>query len=66
MWIALSAAEGTIFASAIGAVVLVGLIAFGIWWFRPFRSVSRGDLRTIDSGRPDPDRDGDGGGGGKS
>jgi hypothetical protein len=61
MWIALSAAEGTVFVSATGAVALVALIAFGIWWFKPFRS--RGDLRTIDPGRhyPDGDRERDGG-----
>jgi hypothetical protein len=47
--LALSAAEGTILVSAGGGVVLAVLIAFGLWWFKPFRSVSRRDLRTFES-----------------
>jgi hypothetical protein len=30
--------EAAVIASATGGLALAGLIAFGLWWFRPFRS----------------------------
>ena len=46
--LALTAAEGTTIVSATGGVILAALVAFGIWWFRPFRSASRQDVGTLD------------------
>jgi hypothetical protein len=46
--LALSAAEGTIVVTATGGAVLAALIAFGFWWFRPFRSGSRRELQVLD------------------
>jgi hypothetical protein len=48
--LALSTFEGTIVVSATGGVVLVALLAFGFWWFRPFRSTSSRELRTLEQG----------------
>ncbi|HEX3518052.1 MAG TPA: hypothetical protein VHT29_03355 [Solirubrobacteraceae bacterium] len=44
----MSAAEGTIVVTATGGAVLAALIAFGFWWFRPFRSGSRRELQVLD------------------
>lgn len=39
--LALSASgEATVIVSAAGGVALLALIAFGVWWFRPFGSGS--------------------------
>jgi hypothetical protein len=46
--LALTAAEGTIVVSATGGVILAALLAFGFWWFKPFRSASRKELRMLD------------------
>lgn len=52
--LALSAAEGTIVISAAGGLMLVALLAFGLWWFKPFRSGSRRTLDRSQRERRDP------------
>jgi hypothetical protein len=38
--LALLAGEANIIVAAIGGLSLVALVAFGLWWFKPFRSAS--------------------------
>jgi cytoskeletal protein RodZ len=51
--LALSAAEGTIVLSATGGVMLAALIAFGLWWLKPFRSAAKRELRPLEPHEPE-------------
>jgi cytoskeletal protein RodZ len=50
--LALSEMQGTLVLSVTGGVVLAALLAFGVWWSKPFRAVSRREARTLEQREP--------------
>jgi len=54
--LALSEMQGTLVLSVTGGVVLAALLAFGVWWSKPFRSASWRAARTLEQREPDEPR----------
>jgi len=50
--LALSEMQGTLVLSVTGGVVLAALLAFGVWWSKPFSAVSRREARTLEQREP--------------